>query len=104
MANADAITVEVVYGLPAEQVLLRLAVPAGTSVREAARRSGLAARFPDIDIEHAPLGVFGKLCKSPETQALREGDRVEIYRPLLIDPKEARRLRAERARARRATS
>lgn len=104
MASADTITVEVVYGLPQEQVLLPLAVPAGTTVREAARLSGLAARFPAIDIEQAPLGVFGKLCKAPETQRLQEGDRIEIYRPLLIDPKEARRLRAERAKARRAAS
>ncbi|MCC2638496.1 MAG: hypothetical protein K0Q68_2215 [Moraxellaceae bacterium] len=101
MAGAETITIEVVYGLPDEQVLLSLAVPAGTTVREAARLSGLAARFPAIDIEHAPLGVFGKLEKSPDTRVLSEGERVEIYRPLLIDPKEARRLRAERAKARR---
>lgn len=101
MADAEMITVEVVYGLPKEQVLLTLTVPAGTTVREAARLSRLAERFPEIDIEHAPLGIFGKLQKDPEQQALRAGDRVEIYRPLLIDPKEARRLRAERAKARR---
>ncbi|MDF2446466.1 MAG: protein YfjF [Moraxellaceae bacterium] len=104
MANADTITVEVVYGLPQEQALLQLAVPAGTTVREAARLSRLAERFPEIDIEHAPLGIFGKLLKAPETQPLREGDRVEIYRPLLIDPKEARRLRALRAKAKRAAT
>lgn len=103
MAGAETITVEVVYGLPQEQVLLTLAVPAGTTAREAARRSGLAARFPDIDIERAPLGIFGKLEKDPEARVLQAGERVEIYRPLLIDPKEARRLRAERARAHRAT-
>lgn len=102
MAGAETITIEVVYGLPDEQVLLSLAVPVGTTVREAARRSGLAARFPAIDIEHAPLGVFGKLVKDSGTRILRDGERVEIYRPLLIDPKEARRLRAERAKARRA--
>lgn len=104
MANAEAIPVEVVYGLPEEQVLLKLTVPAGTTVREAARLSGLAARFPDIDVEHVPLGVFGKLARSPGTQVLQAGDRVEIYRPLLIDPKEARKLRAERARAKRAAA
>lgn len=104
MASAETITIEVVYGLPAEQVLLTLAVPAGTTVREAARLSGLAGRFPEIDIGQAPLGVFGKLEKDPDARVLRAGERVEIYRPLLIDPKEARRLRAERARARRAAS
>lgn len=96
-----AITIEVAYGLPQEQVLLVLAVPAGTTAREAVRLSRLAERFPAIDPEHAPLGIFGKLEKDPAARVLRAGDRVEIYRPLLIDPKEARRLRAERARARR---
>lgn len=104
MADVETITIEVAYGLPQEQALLTLVVPAGTTVREAARLAGLAVRFPAIDIEQAPLGVFGKLCKAPETQRLQDGDRVEIYRPLLIDPKEARRLRAERAKARRAAS
>lgn len=101
MAGAETITIEVVYGLPQEQALLVLAVPAGTTAREAVRLSGLAARFPGLDPEHAPLGIFGKIEKDPAARVLREGDRVEIYRPLLIDPKEARRLRAERARTRR---
>lgn len=101
MADAETITIEVVYGLPREQALLVLAVPAGTTAREAVRLSGLAARFPGLDPESAPLGIFGKLEKSPETRVLRAGERVEVYRPLLIDPKEARRLRAERAKARR---
>lgn len=104
MASAETITIEVVYGLPDEQVLLTLAVPAGTTVRAAARLSRLAERFPEIDIGQAPLGVFGKLEKEPDTRVLRAGERVEIYRPLLIDPKEARRLRAARAKARRAAS
>lgn len=94
-------TVEVVYGLPQQQTLLTLVVPAGTTVREAARLSRLAERYPEIDIEHAPLGIFGRLQKDPDATVLREGDRVEIYRPLLIDPKEARRLRAERAKRKR---
>lgn len=97
----QAISIEVAYGLPREQVLLVLAVPPGTTAREAVRLSRLAERFPDIDPDHAPLGIFGKLEKEPDVRVLREGERVEIYRPLLIDPKEARRLRAERAKARR---
>lgn len=104
MAGAETITIEVAYGLPQEQALLVLAVPAGTTAREAVRLSGLAARFPGLDPEQAPLGIFGKLEKDPAARVLREGDRVEVYRPLLIDPKEARRLRAERARARREKS
>jgi putative ubiquitin-RnfH superfamily antitoxin RatB of RatAB toxin-antitoxin module len=102
MAGGETISVEVVYGLPGEQALLTLVVPAGTTAREAARLSHLADRFPELDIEHAPLGIFGKLLKDPDSRALQPGDRVEIYRPLLIDPKEARRLRAERAKAKRA--
>lgn len=98
------ISIEVAYGLPAEQVLLVLAVPEGTTARQAARLSGLDARFPGLDLEHAPLGIFSKLEKNPDACVLRAGDRVEIYRPLLIDPKEARRLRAERAKARRSAS
>lgn len=99
--QGTAITIEVAYGLPREQLLLVLAVPAGTTAREAVRLSRLADRFPDLDPDHAPLGIFGKLEKDPEARVLRAGERVEIYRPLLIDPKEARRLRAERARAKR---
>lgn len=101
MAGDDVITVEVAYGLPQEQVLLSLAVPAGTTARGAVRLSGLAARYPGLDVDAAPLGIFGKLEKDPEGRVLRAGERVEVYRPLLIDPKEARRLRAERAKARR---
>ncbi|MES2917144.1 MAG: RnfH family protein [Pseudomonadota bacterium] len=101
MAGAEAISIEVAYGLPAEQVLLTLTVPAGTTLRQAVRLSRLAERFPEIDPDHAPLGIFGKLEKNPDQRELRAGERVEIYRPLLIDPKEARRLRAERAKARR---
>lgn len=102
MANADTLSIEVAYGLPQEQVLLALTVPAGTTAREAVRLSRLAERYPALDPEHAPLGIFGKLLKTPDSHELRSGDRVEIYRPLLIDPKEARRLRAERAKAKRA--
>lgn len=101
MAGDEVITVEVAYGLPAEQVLLTLTVPVGTTLRQAVRLSRLAERFPEIDPEQVSLGVFGKLEKDPDGRALRAGERVEIYRPLLIDPKEARRLRAERAKARR---
>lgn len=102
MADVETITIEVAYGLPQEQALLTLVVPAGTTVREALRLSRLAGRYPAIDPEHAPLGIFGKLLKEPDRHVLKAGDRVEIYRPLLIDPREARRLRAERAKARRA--
>ena len=84
--------IEIVYGLADRQVLKSMTVVEGTTVREAALKSGLEVEFPELDLQQAPLGIFGKVVKS-ET-VLRDGDRIEVYRPLLIDPKEARRKRA----------
>lgn len=84
--------VEVAYALPDDQRLVALELPAGSSAADAVRASGLAAEFPDIDPERGPLGIFGKRC-DPH-RVLRPGDRVEIYRRLQVDPREARRLRA----------
>lgn len=84
--------IEIVYGLADRQVLKNMTVAEGTTVREAAQQSGLEVEFPELDLQQAPLGIFGKVVKS-ET-VLRDGDRIEVYRPLLIDPKEARRKRA----------
>lgn len=89
----EKIQVEVVYALPNEQQLLKLKVPAGTTVSDAVRLSGLAEKYAEIDLEKGKFGIFGKLSK-PDT-VLREKDRVEIYRPLIADPKEVRRRRAE---------
>lgn len=91
------IVVEVVYALADKQKLLSLSVPAGTTVREAALRSGLDAHFPGLDLQTAPLGVFGKAVAKPDERVLEEGERVEIYRPLIADPKEVRKQRAARA-------
>lgn len=105
MASADTsttITIEVAYALPGEQILLRLQVPRDCKLLEAVRLSGLPARFPEIDLAAGNFGVFGRKAKAPAEQVLAEGDRVEIYRSLLIDPKEARRARAEKAKAKRA--
>ena len=96
MAEID---IEVVYALEGEQCLLHLSVPAGTTVREAALRSGMQAHFPGLDLNAAALGIFGKLVAKPEERVLEAGERVEIYRPLLADPKEVRKARAARARA-----
>lgn len=89
--------VEVVYALADKQKLLRLQVPAGTTVREAAERSGMAAYFPELDLATCPLGIFGKAVSKPRERVLEEGERVEIYRPLLADPKEVRKQRAAKA-------
>lgn len=96
----DSIRIEVVYALPERQEIVALDVPAGTTLREAVELSGIAGRFPsgEIDIAHAVLGVFGKLEKHPERRVLADGDRVEIYRPLRIDPNSARLRRAARRR------
>ncbi len=91
------IVVEVVYALADKQKLLSLSVPAGTTVREAVLRSGLDAHFPGLDLQMAPLGVFGKAVAKPDERVLEEGERVEIYRPLIADPKEVRKQRAARA-------
>ncbi|PAU61739.1 RnfH family protein [Pseudomonas indica] len=92
-----SIAVEVVYALADKQKLLRLTVPYGTTVREAALRSGLDAHFPGLDLASSPLGIFGKAVAKPEDRVLEEGERVEIYRPLIADPKEVRKQRAAKA-------
>ncbi|WP_394560757.1 RnfH family protein [Aquipseudomonas alcaligenes] len=93
------IVVEVVYALAGEQKLLSLSVPLGTTAREAALRSALHEHFPGLDLASAPLGIFGKVLAKPEERVLEAGERVEIYRPLLADPKDVRKARAAKARA-----
>lgn len=85
----ETIEVEVSYAVPERQLILKVEVPAGTTAIEAARLSGIEEQFPEIDLGKNRLGVFGKLCK-PDRR-LNAGDRVEIYRPLLVDPRAARR-------------
>ncbi len=100
MSDKETIEVEVAYALPEKQALLRVAVPRGCTALEAARLSGIEERFDDLTLdENTRLGVFGHVVSS--SQALAEGDRVEIYRPLKADPKEVRKARAARARSRR---
>ncbi|MCX7627433.1 MAG: RnfH family protein [Methylophilaceae bacterium] len=87
------ILVEVAYALPQQQVILPLKVPVGTTAEQAIRASGILTRFPEIDLTKNKVGIFGKLTRLDTV--LRERDRVEIYRPLIADPKEVRRRRAE---------
>lgn len=94
---AEMIAIEVAYALAHKQKVLALQVPVGTTYREAARLSGMADEFPELDIEQAKLGVFGKAVTKPELEAVQAQDRIEIYRPLLIDPKQARLNRAAKA-------
>ena len=102
MSEDQNIAVEVAYALPDEQAIVAVNVAAGTSAIDAVRQSGIAGRFEGLDIEQARLGIFGKVVAN--TQVLQAGDRVEVYRPLIADPKEVRKERAARAKERRAAS
>ena len=97
MDNVEKFLVEVVYALPEEQVLISLDVEQGTTAEQAVKLSGILEKFPDIDLTKNKLGIFGKATKADEV--LRDKDRVEIYRPLIADPKESRRKRAEKKEA-----
>lgn len=90
--EGDGFQVEVVYAQPRNQTLLTVQVPPGGTVMDAIRLSGILRRHEDIDLHTNKLGVFGRLAQAD--QALRPGDRVEIYRPLIADPKEGRKQRA----------
>ena len=90
---AVMLEIEVVYGLPGKQVLKKMNVQNGCTAREAVCQSGLNEIFSELDLHTAPLGIFGKSVK--DETLLRDKDRIEIYRPLLIDPKEARRKRVQ---------
>ena len=92
MENADLIAVEVAYATPDEQLILKLEVAPGTTLQQAIEQSGILDRFPEIVPARLKAGVFGKLKKLD--QSLRDGDRVEIYRPLIADPKQVRKQRA----------
>jgi len=91
------IEIEVVYAAVDRQVLLSVTVPAGATVRAALLASGVDREFPELDLAECPVGIFGKVVADPDTRQLQTGDRIEIYRPLLADPKEVRRLRAAKA-------
>ena len=97
-AEDSKIRVEVAYALAHEQKIISLLVPVGTTVVEAAKVSGIVKFFPEINLDNARLGIFGKAVSKPKEQALKEGERVEIYRPLIADPKEVRKRRAEQAK------
>ena len=90
------LSIEVCYALPDRQTLIPVSLPDGATVREAIDASGVLARHPEIDLAHAKTGVFGKLASLDAT--LADHDRVEIYRPLIVDPKLARQRRVDKTR------
>ena len=92
MGDAKIIQVEVAYARPDEQIIIPVEVPEGTTLAQAIALSRIQERFPEIDLTTAKVGIFSKLSKPSAT--LRAGDRVEIYRPLIADPKAVRKQRA----------
>jgi hypothetical protein len=86
--------VEVAYATPSRQEVIEIPARPGATIEQVIRESGLLERFPEIDLARSRVGIFGEIAGLRDP--VRDGDRVEIYRPLLADPKEARRRRAER--------
>lgn len=92
------LAIEVAFATPDRQWQQSLCVPVGTTLVEAVKRSGFATEFPGLDPDSLLMGVYGRRERQPQTRRVEEGDRVEIYRPLLSDPKEIRRRRAAAAK------
>jgi putative ubiquitin-RnfH superfamily antitoxin RatB of RatAB toxin-antitoxin module len=88
----DKIMIEVSFALPKKQIIIPVLVPKGTSIKEAIELSGILKKFGEIDLDSNQVGIFGKL--TTLDKVLRDRDRIEIYRPLIADPKEIRRKRA----------
>lgn len=104
MAKSDLIGVEVAYALPERQRIIALQVEPGCTALAAVKLSGIAFEFAGIDVDSAEMGIFaksldGKTLPLPQDYVLKAGDRVEIYRPLLADPKVARQQRAAKLKA-----
>ncbi len=97
MSAVETINVEVAYALPEKQVIVPMNVELGTTIGGAIVQSGIMLEFPELDVEHSEVGIFSKAAAM--TTVLADGDRVEIYRPLIADPKEVRRKRAAEGKA-----
>jgi hypothetical protein len=93
---AEYVTVEVAYALPTQQSLLTLNVQPGSTIMQVIEQSGILQQYPDIDLNQQKIGVWSRPVK-PEEQ-VKDGDRIEIYRALIADPKDLRRRRAEKAK------
>jgi putative ubiquitin-RnfH superfamily antitoxin RatB of RatAB toxin-antitoxin module len=91
---ADQIHVQVCYATAAHELLRELVVAAGTTIEQAIAQSGVLSEIPGIDLALHPVGLYGK--KKPLDTVLREHDRIEIYRPLVADPKDSRRRRVQK--------
>ncbi|QYK02458.1 RnfH family protein [Shewanella psychrotolerans] len=96
MIEQEHFTVEVIYALPTQQKRISVTVEPGTTCIEAVKQSEMNRFFPEIDLDNIKLGIFSRAVKHDEV--LQPGQRVEIYRPLIADPKDVRRKRAEKAK------
>jgi putative ubiquitin-RnfH superfamily antitoxin RatB of RatAB toxin-antitoxin module len=94
--ETEKFSVDVIYALPTQQKIISVMVSPGTTFIEAVKQSDMVRFFPDINLEEVKLGVFSRQAKHDEV--LVAGQRVEIYRPLIADPKDVRRKRAEKAK------
>ena len=90
--------IEVAYATPEKQLIVEVEVTEASTIREAVLSSKLDLKFEALDLNIVPVGIFGKKVLKPEDQLVKEGDRYELYRPLLIDPKQARANRAAKAK------
>ncbi|TLU64836.1 RnfH family protein [Thalassotalea litorea] len=94
--SAEQLLIEVVYALPDKQILLSLHVEESSTIEQAIVASGMIQQYPQIDLQVNKVGVWNKAAKL--TDLVEDGDRIEIYRPLIADPKEVRKRRAEKAK------
>lgn len=92
------IKVEVAYATPEKQLIIEVDVESGSTMLQAAQKSGIEHEFEGLNVSESPMGLFGRKVAKPETEVIKEGDRVEIYRPLIIDPKQARLNRAAKSK------
>ena len=95
---SESFEVEVAFAKPNDYRILTVQVDAATTVLNAARKSGISDVYPEIDWQTVKLGIFGKAVPKADVQMVRAGDRIEVYRPLIADPKEVRKRRAEQAK------
>ena len=102
MDDAAMINVEVSYALPDKQQIIVLRVAEDCRVFDAVLQSGIDKQFPDLELTSVKMGIFGNVIADPKQQLLKNGDRVEIYRPLIADPKEVRRQRAAKMKEKKA--
>ncbi len=103
----ELISIEVAFALPDRQKIQSIQVARGTTALDAAKQSGIQSHFPDLDLGSSAMGIFGnelgtRGLSAPDEYLVRQGDRIEIYRPLIADPKEVRRQRAAEAKTKRA--